>query len=307
LKDEIQIAALVPIGPLNRMGYQYYWKDIIENHANVFDKVYVCTNLYENIDLKFDYDNVELVYHKDLLLEKNSTGKEEYSQIKVKQAVEAGVEKIRKDGLDFVVMIMINSYLDDENAVKMRKYLKRLKKEKKPFGVYTNAFQIYDKVFYPREIMPYILNLKSLEKKEFSTDKIIIDNVEYPWIGGSLFENTSFTIIDIDGEQTEGDYKEKYNWYHKSLSREMEGKEIGKFNFSERIKNLENRMLTIVVNKDYQLSELGYKIKNSYPENSIFRLTKMKYSNYYIQKIKNIYRKFRFKKYRKLLNLYKGI
>ena len=303
MKDDLKIAALVPVGPLDRMGYQYYWKDTLDNHSQSFDRVYVCTNLYENIGLEFEHDNIELVYHEDLLKEKDNVGSESYSQKKVKQAVEAGVEKIKNDGYDFIVMIMINNYIDKENMLKMRKYLQNIKQLNKPFGVYGRSFQIYDKICHPSAIMTYILNLNSPEKKEFSNDKIIVDNKEYPWING-LFLDVPFEIVDVYGEYTEKDFKEKHEWYIYQLAKDLNNSNETEFDFKQYISRLENMVSKLVINKRHTKSKVGNLIVSKYPKLAFFKFANIKYSYLLKEYLKVIINQIKNKRYRELLKIY---
>lgn len=281
MSDRLKIAVNIPIGSLTKYGYQYQYDLVIDNLSISFDKVYLSTTIRENFDLNLSkYSNVELIVDEGSLF-KIENNKEVFELKKLYNTLEISKNKSKKDGMDFLVQMAINTYITKNEVVKMRIYCEFLYSKNKPFGYYGKSFQVYDKVYFVNTLSANVVNLKHADDLYWDVDALIYKEKKYGWLSRSIFESTPFSIIDIYGVLTENDYKNRFYFYEKSF---MKG-DIGEFSFKKEIKKVEKKISRIVLNKNYRLDDTGIMIMDRYPENGIFKYANLKSSNLYISRL----------------------
>lgn len=267
--SNVKIASCIPIGALDKYGYQYIWREALAIQAGAFDKVYVYSTARENIDLDLNIANVELVIDDNVLLELDEHGNEVFSIYKIYNAYNNSLRKAKDDGMDFVFCSSINMYIDAINAKNMRKYLNDIKEERKPFGYYAKAFQLYDKICYPNSLLPLIANLDFIDDIKIDIDVMEYKGERFGWRGG-LHTNFPFYIIDVFGIETLADFEDKFNWYIKVYMKEWQGKDVY-FDASKEIAKFEEKVSKIAINSDYIHTELVECISEKIVVNSLVR------------------------------------
>jgi hypothetical protein len=285
MSDRLKIAVNIPIGSLTKYGYQYQYDLVIDNLSISFDKVYLSTTTRENFDLNLSkYSNVELVVDEGSLF-KIENNKEVFELKKLYNTLEISKNNSKKDGMDFLVQMAINTYITKNEAAKMRIYCEFLYSNNKPFGYYGKSFQIYDKVYFANTLSANIINLKHADDLYWSVDTLIYKGKKYGWTSRSIFEKPPFSIVDIYGVLTEYDYKNRFYFYEKKFMKDDFNIDIGEYSFKKEIKKIEKKVLPLVLNKNYKLDSTGILVMNRYPKNSIFKYANLKSSNLYIGRL----------------------
>lgn len=284
MSDGLKIAVNVPIGSLQKYGYQYQYDLVIDNLSICFDKVYISTTTRENLDLDLTkYSNVELVVNENSLF-KLKNNKEVFDLQKLYHTLEISKKMSKEDGMDFLVQMAINTYITPNEAVKMRMYCDSLFSENKPFGYYGKCFQIYNKVYFANTVQANVINLKYSDDLYWTVDALMFKGEKYGWNSRSFFKNPPFSIIDIYGVLTDFDFKNRFNFYEKTLMKNEFDVDLGEYSFKKEIKKMEKKVSRLVLNKNYQMDKNGILIMNRYPKNSISTYAKLKSSNVYISR-----------------------
>ena len=282
----VKIASCIPIGALDKFGYQYIWRESIAIQARAFDKVYLYSTTRDNIDIELNIENVELVIDDDALLEHDESGNEVFSIYKIYNAYNNCLCKAKNDGMDFVLCSAINFYIDDINSVNMRKYLKGIKKNQKPFGYFAKAFQLYNKVCYPNSLIPLIANLDFINDIKIDIDVMEYKGKRFGWRGG-WHANFPFYIIDVFGIETFADFEKKFNWYTKVYMKEWQGKEVF-FDAARERKKFQNKVGKIAINYNYKNTDLVERISEKVVEDSLVRSIPFKSKSKYVLILKSI-------------------
>jgi hypothetical protein len=276
--SNVKIAVVFPIGSIEKFGYQYQTKNILNILSDSFDKVIIASTTRETKKLPVEKENIELITDETLMFQLDNN-KEIFSIYTLYNAEKKCMDVAKKQGFDFVVRMSINMYIDKCNEIKMRKYCEKLKKEDKPYGFSAKAFQLKDLICYPNTLLPIVINLKHLDQFKFDIDVLEYQNKRISWQGG-LHKNSDFFIIDVFAIETEKDFKEKYNWYIKSYMKEWQSKDIGPFNYENEKNKVLNKLNKLVVNKEYNYTEINKQIENNYQKESIINKINIDYSNY---------------------------
>jgi hypothetical protein len=284
--SNVKIASCIPIGALDKYGYQYIWREAIAIQASAFNKVYLYSTTRDNIDLELNIENVELVIDDDALLEFDENGNEVFSIYKIYNAYNNCLRKAKNDGMDFVLCSAINFYIDAINTKNMRKYLNGIKEEQKPFGYFAKAFQLYDKVCYPNSLLPLIANLDFINDIKIDIDVMEYKGKRFGWRGG-WYTNFPFYIIDVFGIETLADFENKFNWYIKVYMKEWQGKEVF-FDATKESKKFQDKVSKVAINHDYMHTDLVERISEKVVEDSLVRSIPFKSKSKYILLLKSM-------------------
>jgi len=284
--SDVKIASCIPIGALDKYGYQYTWKEALANQANTFDKVYLYTTTRDNIDLTLDFDNVELIIDDGVLLDVDENGNETFSIYKIYNAYNLSLQKARLDGFDFVLCSAINSYIDDENSKNMREYFRILKLNNEPFGYFAKAFQLYDKVCYPNSLLPFVVNLDFINDIKLDVDVLEYKGKRHGWKGG-LHTDFPFYMTDVFGVETLTDFEGKFNWYIKSYMKEWQGKEVF-FNSEDEIRKFQSKVGKVAINYEYAQTDIVQLFSKNIPEDSFVRSIPFITQSKYVLLVKSI-------------------
>jgi len=284
-KKKPKIAVAIPIGSLKKYGYQYHYRLIIRTLSKVFDKVIIASTSRETTRLNLDLKNVDFFFNRSLWFDLDSEGNEIFSIYKIYKAERYCMSKAYDLGMDFVIRMTINMYIDYENAQKMRNYCDYLLYKNIPFGFFAKAFQIGPVMTYPNTKIPGVVNLHYFKDFYFDIDVMEYKGKRYPWKGG-IYRQTDFTIIDIIGVETEHDLKNKFEWYIKNYMTEWKNKDIGEFNLENEIIKLEKKLNKTTVNHKYKKSDLTLQVANLYPSNSLANKLELKFTPYLINYLK---------------------
>lgn len=279
--NKVKIAVVLPIGSLDKFGYQYCAKHVLNLFSECFDKVIVATTTRETTFLPISKKNVELIVDENIMFDLNAENQEIFSIYKLYKAEKQCMYLAKEQGFDIAVRMSINMYMDELNSKKMRDYCNKLIISNKPYGYYAKLFQLHNIICYPNTLLPTVVNLNYLDNFIFDIDVIEYQGKRIPWKGGIYNKSNYFEVIDIFGIETRHDLEEKYNWYIKSYMKEWKNKNIDEFSFENEKIKLSNKLKKLVVNQDYKYSELNKTFELSFPDDAIIHEIDIKFSNYY--------------------------
>jgi hypothetical protein len=285
-ETKTKIAVCIPIGALDKYGYQYIWREVLANQSKAFDKVYLYTTIRANINLDVGIENVELVIIDDVLLDLDANGNELFSIYKIYNAYNQSLLKAKTDGMDFLFCSAINIYIDDVNALSMRNYLNGIKTQRKPFAYYAKAFQLYDKVCYPNSLLPLIANLDFIDDIKIDIDVMEYKGERYGWRGGH-HTDFPFYIIDVFGVETLNDFEEKFNWYIKVYLMEWQNKDVS-FEREIEIAKFKKKVSKVSINYKYSQKKYIEKFSGKIVADSLVRSIPFKTKSKYLLVLKSM-------------------
>lgn len=262
--SDIQIAALVPIGPLNRFSYQYNSKLVLENLCLSFDKVYVISSSRENKRLPVDSDKISFISDSSSWFEIGDDNKELFSFEKLNENLISVAGQAKHSGYEFGLHIHINQYIDEKNCLRLKDYCRTIYEGDKAFGYVYKAYQIRDKITYPDTRLPWLINLKHLSGVRFDCDSIHLGG-EHVKIASGLYSDAPYYITDIFGEMTEKDFYERYEYYLRHVG--AAGEKGADWNYWR--KYYQDKANKKIFNSSAELSEYGVKAFENIPGNAL--------------------------------------
>lgn len=266
---KIKITALVCVGPLNRLSYQYNAKIVLENFAEFFDRVYVVSSSRETRSLPVVSSKIALISDAETWFPVDDHGAEIYNAVTLNRGLNKILNIAIKEGTDFAICMCVNQYIDSENSKRMRDYCGRLHAEGRPFGYLYKAYQILDKITYPDVRLPWVVNARLCKDNQisFAADSIFFQGKNVR-IENGLYLCAPFYITDVYGEMTEQDFVERWNYYLKHLRKSVRGEE-GDSGWDYWRRYYEKKANRKVVNKHATLSDWGRKILANIPPNAL--------------------------------------
>ncbi|TFH72271.1 hypothetical protein E3V39_11800 [Gammaproteobacteria bacterium LSUCC0112] len=212
-----KVVAIIPIGPLDKMGYQYHWKLAVYSFAQVFDKVFLVTTTAENIGLALDFDNVEVVVEPTAIFAQNNEGDEIFDVWKIYNAIGFGALMAKDYGYDFAFVGSINSVIAIEDRAVLYDYLEYLAKKRCAIGWSRRSFVLGNVVFNENAIIPNIYNLNYINKMKLGIDCISNGIFKFKITKYYGFKIAGCPIFyDLLGAETESDFVRKYEWYEEN-------------------------------------------------------------------------------------------
>lgn len=265
----MSISALVAVGPINRLSYQYNSKLVLENFVHYFDRVYVISSSRETSSLPISSNKIIFISDETSWFCCDEDGKEVLDMEKISNNGSRIMELSHEKGDDVAIGLCINQYIDHVNADKMRNYCDLIKKNNQPFGYLYKAYQIRDSITFPDTRLPWVINLKHKEFKNirFAADSIYFKD-EHIRIKSGIFKDAPFYITDIYGEMTEKDFYERWEYYLKNL-REYVGDSKAQDSWSYWLHYYSRKANTKVLNPRANLTEWGRKVLDNIPPDAL--------------------------------------
>ena len=192
---------------------------ILENHSNFADHIIiVASSRYVNDELFEDLDNIKFISN-DKTLFKQQNGEEIFSFKTLENNVNLGYELLKNRAYDVAIHIHINQYIPLLSFNSLKSQCERMLNKNMPFTWLYKIYQCGYLLFNADRRVPWILNLKGDFKHQIESDSLrLLDKNEYTHIQtGSYKKFNNRAIVDIFGEFTIDDAREKYEFTIKEL------------------------------------------------------------------------------------------
>jgi len=206
----MKIAAIVPIGYLDRMGYQHVWYECVGSIASFADHVYLVSSVREP-GAVFTQSNVTLISDEATWFARTPEGAEWFDAYRVMENVNSAAHLAASEGYDVGICLMVNNYVPDGTGKWLRACCEGMLLKGFAFEYLYRQDQLGDQLFSASVRLPFIVNLH-LQYVRFSADSLEV--------GGSLgdlymmerddFRASDFeAIVDVQLEMTVDDLREK--------------------------------------------------------------------------------------------------
>lgn len=293
----MKIAAIIPVGPIDCMGYQYHEEFTVNRFIKQFNHVYIASSVTV-YPVKYDKVQCSLIQP----LEYNN----EYSIKIIRDVLNRAIKKAIEDEIDFILLLMVNNYITDYSHNLMTDYIKKLKIKNLDLGFYHNRRQ-FEKIICKRsELMPYIINLTKKNDIQIIPDGVSINGKKTKWISG-FFGSKGFEVTDIELAINNIDFEYKTNYYTKQQLLQNHGKNLEKYSISDLIATL--KFQTKMISIDYLISDKckeESQVYALYPKDSLFNELDLKFSPRIKIILITIWRYIVYKEYRRTVNAYKA-
>jgi len=276
-KKKVKFAAVVSVGPIDSCGYQYFSKIILTNFCNLFDKVYVISSTKKTRKLPIKRKNLEL-----------------FSNIKtwidgpflwVNNITPFINKYLKRDKIDFIILIHINQDINFDNMEKIRRHLLYLKTNNIPWDWIYKKYQTHDCLYHASSMLPWIINVKFIDAFEIIPDGILFGTQKY-YIKRKFLPKPPFYIVDLFGGFTFKDVEDRAKFLVK-----YKDEDLKMYRSSNHIilKYLRHKLLNMVVDKYPFYNYLS----KQFPSNSLSTLINLSYTHKiysFLKKIRSILR-----------------
>lgn len=211
---QIKIAILLPIGRLDRFGYQHLYRMIIRNHCEFADKVFLLSSTrFVTPDLFREYRNAELV-SLEVAMPDLIDGREVMNLSKFSNGFDQCQSMIKNQGYDVCLNIHINQYIPRSAFDPLRAVCAELVQKQKPFAWLYKRYQLRDLLFEADCRLPWIVNLQSSAAYTFGGDSVInsATGKQIMIESGNFKKYNTRAIVDVLGEHTIQDAKDKFEY-----------------------------------------------------------------------------------------------
>ena len=212
----MKIGVICPIGPLDRFGYQYIYKAILESLTLFADVVYLpsSTKNRTNVDKLLNaHYNIKYVANEETWFGFDSNGREIHKRKKSAARCNYTLDLMKKDGIDCAIVICINQYIPMHSQAPLRSVCEDLISSKKPFEWLYKKYQLGNQLFHSDSKVPFIINLTTDRPCKIASDSIITENGRKIHIkAGDYRRYDHVAIVDAPYEMTIDDLKDKVNF-----------------------------------------------------------------------------------------------
>lgn len=286
------VSAIVTVGPLGSLSYQYNSRLVLENLVRYFDKVYVISSSRLTVKLPVSCPKIVFISDDTSWVDVDSEDNEIVCIDKLCKNAQRMWELSYENGDDFLVHMCINQYIDEKNAEKMRRYCEWIIQINRPFGYIYKAYQIIDQITFPDSRLPWVINLKH---HEFRDIRGYADSIYYK--GAKILSKQAFYakapyfIIDIFGEMTERDFHARYDYYLKYVGNAAQKGDD--WNYWRRY--YEIKIQQKLINREIVLSEWGRRVLANIPPDALaYQIKTARFNDFRVvfNKIRTLGRKY---------------
>lgn len=209
----MKIVVNIPVGPLDRMGYQYNYAIAIESAARFADHVYVMSSTRDDAVARAavaPYANVSLISDANTWFELDAEGREYYRMARFEEALDYIEEVARAAGFDALLMIHINHYIPVAAHEALRRDCAAMLAAGDLFAWLYKRHLFADQLYHADQRRPYILNLTTDPLKLVAPDTLINQRTgeRTPSESGDYSACDARAIVDFPLEQTVADLAE---------------------------------------------------------------------------------------------------
>ncbi len=276
----MKLAAIVPVGPLDSMGYQYNSELVLRNLCHYFDYVLVASNTRRTKKIDIQDPKIKFFSSEDYW-DPLINGVEKLNienEVTTKLLAEA-----RKLDADFVVNVSINQYIDGLNFDRLKLYCEELLQNNTPWGWLYKAYQVEMEVTYPSIKLPWVLSVRDSGDMRFIPDGLVYRGEVIRHQNG-FYDSAPFFLFDLFCE---------FNIYDLSSKRAfLAGTDwdVGPKVFENEVTHevlsyFQRKLSTKVKNKNYKLSDWGMSAYKNYPFDSMVSKLKKSYTPYWKAKL----------------------
>lgn len=251
----MKIGIYTPIGRLDKYGYKYHYKTVLDNLQNFADEVLLISTTSENKPEDFEnFSKIKFISNKNTWFD-IIDGQEIFSHDQFPPNEALAVEYFKKNNFDIYLHIHVNQYIPESSADELLEVCRKMLEEDKPFEWLYKKYQLRDVIFNSDICVPWILNLKIENPYRITADSITNmstkDKIKIR--SGNFVKYNSKAIVDILEEFTIEDAQNKY---------EFTIKELRKMNRTYNPADISN----LIFNKDeyllYCLNKINMKYKS---------------------------------------------
>jgi len=210
----VNIAAICPIGYLDRHGYQYTWRECIASQAKFADKVYAVAST-PHIDYDFG-EGVRVIFSTSTFFEMRN-GEPHFDAQKVMDNCNVGADQAKADGFDIAVVLFCNWYVPEYAIKAMRARCELMLAKGQRYMWLFRRDQLAGQMFSVSTRLPFIVNLHDENRYQFGIDSISDGKEMIPWQRGNMPSWDDCAVVDVQLEMPLEDLEAKMNFircYH---------------------------------------------------------------------------------------------
>jgi len=261
----MKIGIVLPVGRLDKYGYQYFYQDVIENLYSFTNHLYILSvskynKMIEEV-IKF-YPNINFYNHADYQLLSDENDNEVFDIKKLILRTNIGIQQCQEVGLDCCIIIHINQYIPSFSRDGLLKYCEYIMENNLEFGWLYKRYQVADKLFHADTRVPWIINLKVNTQYRFQSDSIVNSNgYGYTLEHGDFRQHNNISIVDVFMDMTVEDLKDKINFVKNYSNLEsLKGRSvIDRFDETYHLSLYQKKINKKIISDDL-LDETGLKI-----------------------------------------------
>jgi hypothetical protein len=232
------MSVVVTVGTSKSMGYQYNFYNTLDQISSLFDAVIIVSSTREQFTLE-RYRNVTLISdERSWFPEVN--GVEEFQFGKLFDNTMLGLAAAAKIS-DTALLLSINQYVPYSQKEKLYKSAQSLVERKAPWAWMHKAYQVCDKMTYPSNRVPYLINLNVLDEIVMQPDSLIYKGKKTK-IEDGFFVSPPFYIVDMLGDATKEDFDAKWDFYETKLFNYAYGHDRPRPDWDERVAYLQSKL-----------------------------------------------------------------
>lgn len=215
--QNIKIAAIVPIGHLDRHGYQHTYLVCLDSIVEFADKVFLVQSTpnqanVREVTLRYPPQRLELISQPITWFTDDC-----YQLDKVIDNMDLGLDLARAEGYQAVIALDVNGYVPRRAMPGLRRHCQKMVEDDQGYEWLYRADQLYGQMFHANVRKPWILN--TVHPYRYSQESIIcLDLKDRPEsVRGDFREFDEIAVVDAQLELTLADLEAKYNYvrcYH---------------------------------------------------------------------------------------------
>jgi hypothetical protein len=270
----LKIGAYIPVGPLNRLSYQYHYSTVLDNLSDYFDELVLVSSSRESTPdqiSNLNRSNIEIISDERSWSNAFEDGNEHIEFGTANKLFNLAKEALSTKKVDILVLIDINMYIRADQFQPFINYCTNLINDNELVGYRYRSLQTKDNFSVPNIRHPWVFNTHHDDWKHVSleADEAHILNNKFRAERG-LFHDAPYYFCDFFPPiLNQKDYNEKFEYYIKHLNKYYNNKNQDKdwFNY---IRREFNKYKSAPLMDDVVPDEWGEKMFRNIPDHSIY-------------------------------------
>ncbi len=213
----MKIAVILPVGPLDRFGYQYNHDIVIENLCEFADGVFMGSTNRNRVgvdELLTHHPKLRYYADENTWFKLDQAGNEVWDVKWVMNRTNYCIDKAAEEGFDCALIIHINHYVPESNMIPLRQYCEKLVNEGAKYGWLYRKYQLANHVSKTCVRNPWIFNLRTSSIGRVGIGSFCDSSgQELARIqSGDFSDFESIAIVDAPMEQTLEDFEASRNF-----------------------------------------------------------------------------------------------
>jgi hypothetical protein len=214
--SDLKLAVIIPVGYVDRHGYQRNLYECVASAASFADHVYLAESLRDApglAALAAYKSNISIVESDAARFARDSENNDIYDYARVVDLLNVALDTARSDGYNVAIQMACNWYITTKTQRLLRLEVRDLLDRGEPWAWLYWRYQLAGQMFHCGDRAPWVVNLQQGWRFALQDKLVSLDGTQFApeYERGEWRERDGHAIIDTPLELTRDELRDKFN------------------------------------------------------------------------------------------------